>query len=105
MKVKNNSVKKVPAQANPTAVVSLPENMIPVQTRSLNSIIFNGDSYGSIDKNFRSSRMLNPHSTLNYEHQNQLISENKRLMENLKKNSISSNLQLAQNLYGDTHGD
>lgn len=26
-------------------------------------------------------------------------------MENFKKNSISSNLQLAQNLYGDTHGD
>lgn len=26
-------------------------------------------------------------------------------MENLKKNSISSNLQLAHNLYGETYGD
>ena len=66
-KVKKSSLKKLPRQFDPAAVISLPENMIPVQTRSLNSIIFNGDSYGTIDKNFRSSRMLNANSTLNFE--------------------------------------
>lgn len=48
---------------------------------------------------------MNPKATPNFEQQNELLSQNKSLMENLKANSAVNNLKLAQNLYGGTHGD
>ena len=54
---KNRSILKMKGSESYNAIITLPSNMMPVQTRSLNTSILRAESYKDIDTKFRTTKM------------------------------------------------